>query len=421
MKPAADESADNNKRQRREITRRGGDSAGRGARLFIPILIIILCCAGYLGRRFVSKPRQAARTPQPVTQDGAGDAARRRGALPDAPAGEKRPESPASTQPGEANASDTADAGVKATAATLSGAVPVWKLVAVADGAEVEATIMIGGQPWPAPQTFTLEPGRRYRAEFSYESGGRRYTAEPVVVAADWDGLREQRVELFAQTAPVEGRNWISPSTGMEFVWVSAMKMWVGKHEATNGEFREKYPDHDSKDYEGIHSLNGDRQPAVNLRFDEAAAYAKWLSRELPAGYRYRLPSEREWETFAQCGDNREFPWGRNWPPWSGLAGNYDDEGDYNEARVEGEYSDGHLVACNVEESWANPWGLYGVGGNVWEACASDSGGESFGAWRGAAWDISAREYLRCSCRYDDGGDYRFKTGGFRLVLSPVK
>ncbi len=45
---------------------------------------------------------------------------------------------------------------------------------------------------------------------------------------------------------PVSDRNWRSPSTGMEFVWIPQMEMWVGKYEVTNEEYRKKEPEHDS-------------------------------------------------------------------------------------------------------------------------------------------------------------------------------
>ena len=125
---------------------------------------------------------------------------------------------------------------------------------------------------------------------------------------------------------------------------------------------------------------------------------------------RYRLPSEQEWQTFAQVGDGREYPWGNNWPPPSGKSGNYSD-------RISG-YSSGYGVTAPVDELWKNPWGLYGVGGNVWEACASDSSGGSYGAWRGASWRADDQVSLRCSFRLDIGGSYRFSSLGFRLVLS---
>ena len=218
---------------------------------------------------------------------------------------------------------------------------------------------------------------------------------------------------------PVEGRNWTSPATGMEFVWIPQMKMWVGKYEVTNAEYRKKERRHDSKSYEN-HSLDGDRQPVVYVNFDDAKTYAEWLTHQDAAvlgGARYRLPSNGEWTTFAQCGDNREYPWGNQWPPPSGRAGNYHgQEGAGTWGKISG-YNDGFPVTAPVDKLWANPWGLHGVGGNVWEACASESSGGSFGAWRGACWCDYTQDALRVSSRYDYDGSRRSNYYGFRLVL----
>ncbi|MBI3986026.1 MAG: SUMF1/EgtB/PvdO family nonheme iron enzyme [Lentisphaerae bacterium] len=161
----------------------------------------------------------------------------------------------------------------------------------------------------------------------------------------------------------------------MELVWIpnlySLAERWVGKYEVTNGEYRKFKADHDSGECKG-QSLNGDRQPVVAVNFEDAKAFANWLSEReekagrLPKGYYYRLPSEDAWLTFAQCGDGREYPWGNSWPP---KYGNYADE---TIGEVLGKdwgiifgYRDGYALTCPVEESGKNDWGLCGVGGNV--------------------------------------------------------
>jgi serine/threonine protein kinase len=226
---------------------------------------------------------------------------------------------------------------------------------------------------------------------------------------------------------PLAGRNWTSPTTGMEFLWIDALKRWVGKYEVTNGEYRKKEPWHNSKSYKN-YSLNGDRQPVVYVNFDDAKAYADWQTRQDRAvlgGERYRLPSEEEWLTYAQCGDGREYPWGNEWPPPSGQAGNYAGEetvsGRLNKlfgGRISG-YNDGFPVTAPVDKLWANPWCLHGVGGNVWEACAKDSTGQAFGTWRGASWYDHTQDALRCSRlpRLRGLGSRRYGDG-FRLVLA---
>ena len=174
---------------------------------------------------------------------------------------------------------------------------------------------------------------------------------------------------LFAaeQTLPVAGTDWTVPSVGMEFVWIKALECWVGKYEVTNGEYRKFKPAHDSRSYEK-HSLNGDRQPVVFISFDDAVAYAKWLTEQeqkagrLPDGYSYRLPTRDEWMTFCQCGDKHLYPWGDEVPPTYGNYAGREAGGEW--ARIAG-YKDGFQVSCPVEQSGVNDWGLYGVGGNA--------------------------------------------------------
>ena len=230
--------------------------------------------------------------------------------------------------------------------------------------------------------------------------------------------IRELRVVMGSDAG---SEDWTSPTTGMEFVWIAQMNLLVGKYEVTNGEYRKKKPQHGSDSHNGL-SLNGDRQPVVYVNFDDAKAYAAWLTERDKAqlgGMRYRLPSEQEFMTYAQCGDGRKYPWGNNWPPLSGQAGNYDGQegGDNSYGKISG-YIDGHPVSCDVEKSWANSWGLYGVGGNVWEACAIESSGGSFGAWRGASWSFGKENNLRCAGQSSNHGSNPGRNFGFRLVLS---
>lgn len=50
------------------------------------------------------------------------------------------------------------------------------------------------------------------------------------------------------------------------------------------------------------------RMPVMNVSWDDADAYTKWLSAQ--TGQKYRLPSESEWEFAARGGKDTPFWWG---------------------------------------------------------------------------------------------------------------
>ncbi len=103
----------------------------------------------------------------------------------------------------------------------------------------------------------------------------------------------------------------------------------------------------------------GDR-PVINVSWEDAVAYAAWLSRE--TGEQYRLPSEAEWEYAARAGTETPF--------WTGPCihtdqANYDGRFDYNGCGAKtGAY---RRQTVPVGSLPANPWGLHEVHGNVWE------------------------------------------------------
>jgi formylglycine-generating enzyme required for sulfatase activity/TolB-like protein len=208
----------------------------------------------------------------------------------------------------------------------------------------------------------------------------------------------------------------------MEFVWIEALKGWVGKYEVTNEEYRKFKPGHNSGEFQK-HSLNGDRQPVVEVSYDDATAFCEWVNRtcagQIPAGCTARLPDGKEWLTFAQCGDGRKYPWSNEWPP---KCGNYADQTartEFSNWTVIDGYRDGYAVSCPVESSGKNDWGLYGVGGNVWEWTSElyDST-HNWRVLRGASWDYYGPGTLECASRvYVDSPAVRNRTVGFRLVV----
>ena len=160
------------------------------------------------------------------------------------------------------------------------------------------------------------------------------------------------------------------------------------------------------------------RRPVINVSWEDAAAYAAWLSEE--TGFRYRLASEAEWEYAGRAGTETRYSWGnaigRNRANCAGCGGEWDDA----------------VRTAPVGSFAANAWGLHDMHGNVWEwveDCWHDSyrGAPSDGrAWtsggdcgrrvsRGGSWAVNPR-FLRAADRLRLDAGYRSGHVGFRVA-----
>ena len=136
----------------------------------------------------------------------------------------------------------------------------------------------------------------------------------------------------------------------------------------------------------------GDR-PVINVSWEDAQAYVRWLSRE--TGQEYRLPSESEWEYMARAGTTTPFHTGRT---ISTEQANYDGNHTYGAGR-KGRY---RRQTVPVGSFAANGFGLYDMHGNVREwthDCWN-------GSYRGAPTDGSAWERGECGRRVVRGGSW---------------
>lgn len=234
---------------------------------------------------------------------------------------------------------------------------------------------------------------------------------------------------------------------------------YLGLTEVTNGAYRLFEQGFSSGRIDG-NNLNGEKQPAANLSWRQAALYCNWLSQQegLTPFYReedgniagfdknadgYRLPTEAEWAWAARVsapGGNGagaallKFPWGQAMPPGR-KSGNFADR---NAAallgRIIDKYDDGFAVSAPVGSFAANAKGLFDLGGNVAEwthdfydiavsasqKAAVDPLGPLSGEFhviRGSSWAHGTVTELRLSFR--DYGSKAREDVGFRLARYP--
>ena len=173
------------------------------------------------------------------------------------------------------------------------------------------------------------------------------------------------------------------------------------------------------------------RHPVACVSWNDAQAYATWLSRQ--TGEEYRLPSESEWEYVARAGTRTARPWGEGESGQCRHANGADASAkeSYSLVRVAASCRDGHVRTAWVGSFGANGWGLHDMLGNVWEwteDCWNDSyaGAPSDGsAWefgncarrvlRGGSW-FSSPSVLRAAGRYRVSSGVRFDVNGFRVA-----
>ncbi len=206
---------------------------------------------------------------------------------------------------------------------------------------------------------------------------------------------------------------------------VCVKSFWMSKTEITNAQFRRFKPNHDSGSFQK-RSLNEDTQPAVNLNWEAAKAFAEWLSWEVGSGQRFRLPTEAEWEYAARANTTTRYPWGNDIDP---RHTNFSDRNDPTGSSI-GNLNDGYAVTAPVRNYRPNALGLHDMAGNVWEWTCSDYnpnyGGdeqrcstlrpnEGQRVVRGGSWASGAGD-LRVAKRLARKPDHRDAMTGFRVI-----
>jgi formylglycine-generating enzyme required for sulfatase activity len=200
----------------------------------------------------------------------------------------------------------------------------------------------------------------------------------------------------------------------------------IGKYPITNREYQAfvrdaKYKPPQGWDGEQFPAKKGSH-PIVNVSWDDAGAYCKWLSGK--TGKQYRLPTEAEWEKAARGEDGRVYPWGNDFDPQKAntIETKLGDTSDIGKFSPQGD----------------SPYGCADMAGNVWEWCndwfnenkykqrqakeEKDPQGPQAGSsrvLRGGSFR-NFRWSARCAYRLRYLPNYLSGFFGFRVVVSPI-
>jgi len=182
----------------------------------------------------------------------------------------------------------------------------------------------------------------------------------------------------------------------------------LGRFEVTNAQWK-AYCDAQKKDYPINAKIGNDyfldkpNNPVVNVSWEEAQDYCRWLT--TITGHTYRLPTEAEWEYAAQ----------------GSKIGCYSD--------IQPKRNPGTAVVGSYSP---NSFGLYDMLGNAWEWCEDwymneyyasspekNPRGPSVGHFRvhrGASWNVREAFRLRCANRGAMPPDSFWPNIGFRCA-----
>jgi len=177
-----------------------------------------------------------------------------------------------------------------------------------------------------------------------------------------------------------------------------------------------------------------DEHPVVNVSWNDAAAFCKWLSKK--ESKTYRLPTEAEWEYACRAGTTTRYYTGDDFEALVTVANVADAalKVKFPTHKYALKTSDGYAFTSPVGSFKPNAFGLYDMHGNAWQWCADLYGAQYYAASpaddptgpesgdrggnrviRGGSWDFRPAS-TRSAKRRGFNPDTRYSFLGFRVA-----
>ncbi|OAV69854.1 aerobic sulfatase maturase family protein [Bacteroidales bacterium Barb4] len=174
---------------------------------------------------------------------------------------------------------------------------------------------------------------------------------------------------------------------------------WMAEVEVTNEQYAALCPDHDSRYVDQLwkdhtrpgYVANAPFQPVIRVSYEDAQTYCRLLSEK--TGRRITLPTEAQWEWACRAGSDTDF-WFGNLNADFGSKENLADASTtdfavsgidpqpmkkesswypyYSYLPKSADVNDGNMIQTDSKSYEANPFGLYGMHGNIAEWTRSD-------------------------------------------------
>jgi formylglycine-generating enzyme required for sulfatase activity len=174
-----------------------------------------------------------------------------------------------------------------------------------------------------------------------------------------------------------------------------------------------------------------DEHPVVNVSWNDAVEFCKWLSKK--ESKTYRLPTEAEREYACRAGTTTRYYSGND-PETLATVGNVADaaaKAQFPEWPWTIKANDGYVFTAPVGKFKPNAFGLYDMHGNAWQWCADSAGADYYAAspvddptgpasgngrvLRGGSW-VSGPDDARSAVRIAHSPGDRGNFAGFRVA-----